>query len=266
MVDPVSLIRPLPIGALFLGTLLVLLVFAELGYHVGRWRVKRSRFPETPQAGTITGAALGLLAFMLAFTFGLAANRFDARKQNVIREANAVGTTFLRADYLAEPYRTEARGLLTRYVEARLDPQLRTRATFRELLVITQGIHDELWKGAAELARDNPRSVPLGLYIYSLNEMIDMHTEQLSVAVYFHIAPSIWYTLYFIAFVAMLLLGMNGGLNGTRAIMASVLLAVTLSAVFVLIADLDQPAQRFFNVSQQALADLLESMKVAQGR
>ncbi len=63
-------------------------------------------------AGSVIAVSLGLLAFMLAFTFGIAANRFDTRKQLVLDEINAIGTTYLRANTLPEPPRTKIRKLL----------------------------------------------------------------------------------------------------------------------------------------------------------
>ena len=67
----------------------------------------------------IVGAILGLLAFMLAFTFSLAASRFEARRQGVLDEANAIGTTYLRARFLPQPQRDEAARLLREYVDVR---------------------------------------------------------------------------------------------------------------------------------------------------
>ena len=78
----------------------------ELGYRLG--------------AGTMVGSLFGLLAFMLTFTFGLAASRFDARRQLVVEEANAVTTAFLRADLLPTPWAERLREHLRDYVKLRL--------------------------------------------------------------------------------------------------------------------------------------------------
>ena len=58
--------------------------------------------------------ALALLAFMLGFTFGLAASRFDVRRGLVIDEANVIGTTSSRGGLLPEPPRTEVRTMILR--------------------------------------------------------------------------------------------------------------------------------------------------------
>ena len=53
----------------------------------------------------LENAALGLLALMIGFTFAMALSRFDARRDAVLKEANSIGTTALRARLL--PNRTE---------------------------------------------------------------------------------------------------------------------------------------------------------------
>ena len=67
----------------------------------------------------MVAATLGLLAFILAFTFGLAASRFDSRMQVLLDEANAIGTTYLRAGMLPEQGK-QIRALLREYADARL--------------------------------------------------------------------------------------------------------------------------------------------------
>jgi len=68
----------------------------------------------------MVAAELGLLAFLLAFTFGIGASRFEMRRQILIDEANAIGTTYLRAAMLPTPQREDARRLLKEYVDVRI--------------------------------------------------------------------------------------------------------------------------------------------------
>jgi hypothetical protein len=90
-------IDALPLWALFISILLVVLLSVEFGYRLGKYRRSRQEQEKEAPVGTMIGATLGLLAFILAFTFGLAAARFDARRQVLLDEANAIGTTYLRA-------------------------------------------------------------------------------------------------------------------------------------------------------------------------
>src|SRR4051794_40948932 len=108
----------LPLWVLFISTLFLILLAEEGGYRLGKYRGSRAQEKEAP-VGEMVVAMLGLLAFILAFTFGLAAARFDTRRQILLDEANAIGTTYLRAGMLPER-RGEIRALLRDYVDTRL--------------------------------------------------------------------------------------------------------------------------------------------------
>ena len=111
----------LPLWALFGTTLVLVLLAVEGGFWLGRWRQRRAEHEQETPVGAIVGAILGLLGFLLAFTFGMAASRFDIRRELVLDEANAIGTTYLRAALVPEPHRTQIRTLLRDYVELRLE-------------------------------------------------------------------------------------------------------------------------------------------------
>src|ERR1051326_822352 len=91
-----------PLWAVFIVILLIVLLSVEFGYRLGKYRRSRHETEKEAPLGTMVGATLGLLAFILAFTFGLAASRFDNRRQLLLDEANAIGTTYLRAGMLPE--------------------------------------------------------------------------------------------------------------------------------------------------------------------
>ncbi len=106
----------LPIWSVFVGRLLLVLASVEAGY---RWASPRQKDRKLEKEAPV-GATLGLLAFLLAFTFGIAADAFHARKVALVDEANAIRTTYLLAGVIPEPYRTEVRKVLPDYVEERL--------------------------------------------------------------------------------------------------------------------------------------------------
>lgn len=107
-----SYIDALPLWALFLISVGIVLLSIELGWRIGNYRRQQIQKDGNRAISATVGATLGLLAFLLAFTFGMAANRFDTRKQVVIQEANSIGTTYLRVDFLPEGLRNHARSLL----------------------------------------------------------------------------------------------------------------------------------------------------------
>ena len=101
----------------FLIGLAVILAASEIGHRFGRRTAARGG----NDVATLEGAVLGLLALMIAFTFSMALSRFEARRDAVLNEANAIGSTALRARLLPEPQRTELLKLLREYVTIRLD-------------------------------------------------------------------------------------------------------------------------------------------------
>lgn len=257
---PVRYLDYLPLSGVLVLTVLLLLAFNEIGFRLGkRWQV--SGRPQSAQTGAIMGASLALLAFMLAFTFGTAAARFDARRQAVLNEANAIGTTWLRSQILPSPHPAQIEPLLSRYVEARLEgAKAGSIEELRRALAESTALHKQLWEHAIALGREHPRSVVLGLFIDSLNEVIDLHSARITV-VRQRIPPSVWLTLYFIALASSIMAGVNAGQSGGRNLFVTSLLVAALSVVMVLIIDLDRTDQTLFGVSQQSLIELRESMK-----
>src|SRR5205807_3683427 len=139
----------------FIAILFVVLISVECGYRLGKYR--RSRHEQEKQApvGTMVGATLGLLAFILAFTFGLAATRFDTRRQVLLDEANAIGTTYLRAGMLPEQGE-QIRGLLRDYVDARLDAV--RSGNVAKGIRRSENIQKQVW-AEAETISTGPRKV-----------------------------------------------------------------------------------------------------------
>jgi hypothetical protein len=231
------------------------------GFSTGVFRRHRADPEKEAPVGAIVAAVLGLLAFMLAFTFGMAATRFEARRQVVLDEANAIGTTYLRAGMLAEPEREIARGLLREYIDVRLQA---VREEYVEgAMTRSAELHDALWKAAENAAAKAPSPVT-ALFIESLNEVIDLHASRVQVGVRSRIPGTIWAALFFVAVFSMVAMGYQMGLSGARRSLAAFALVLTFSSVLFLIADLDRPQEGFLRVSQQALIDQANSMKPAK--
>src|SRR5262245_18194105 len=115
-----QLLDALPIPVVFVVFAIVSLICYEGGFLVGRWWQDREPGEQEGPTGVLVGSILALLAFLLAVTMGMASDRFDARRAIVLDEANAIGTTYLRAGYLPEPASSEIRELLREYVPLRI--------------------------------------------------------------------------------------------------------------------------------------------------
>ena len=121
------LLDTVPLWALYIGSVVILLLASEVGYRLSKTMQRRRPDKAEASVGALSGATLALLAFLLAFVTSTAVNSLAARRQSLIDEANAVGTAYLRAGYLAEPTATESRQLLREYVDQRLAARDRTR-------------------------------------------------------------------------------------------------------------------------------------------
>src|SRR5271169_1628111 len=96
------------------------LAISEIGFRIGRPLRARTDEPARGLEGAVQAAALGLLALLLGFSFSLVASRYDARREVIVHEANAIGTAYLRAQLLPEPQRSESREIFHRYVAERI--------------------------------------------------------------------------------------------------------------------------------------------------
>jgi hypothetical protein len=250
-------IDALPLWALFISILLVVLLSVEFGYRLGKYRRSRREEEKEAPLGTMVGATLGLLAFFLAFTFGLAATRFDTRRQLLLDEANAIGTTYLRAGMLPEGGQ-QVRDLLREYVAARLEAV--QPGKLAEGIRRSEEVQQQVWMEAETVGQKNPNSIVVGLFIQSLNQMIDLHAARMQVTLRSRIPGAIWLGLFAVAALSLATMGYHAGLSGTRRSLAILAVAITFSVVIELIADLDRPQEGVLRVSQQALLDVQRSM------
>ena len=249
----------IPLWLFFPAALGLALLALEAGYRMGRWRNTHAEGEKEAPTGAMVGAILGLLAFMLAFTFSLAASRFDARRTTLLDEANAIGTTYLRAGLLPDPERSEIEGLLRNYVAVRLRAVEKGRLA--EGIVRSERLHNELWSHATAAANKNPASIMTGVFIQSLNEMIDLHSRRLLVGAKSRIPATIWAGLFGLALIGMASIGYQAGLAATRRSPAMFFLTLAFAGVIFLIVDLDRPYEGLLHVSQSSMLELQRTMQ-----
>lgn len=243
---------------LFLVTVGLFLLVIEVAFRVARReRRKHSEADAKAHVGVVLGALLGLLGLLLAFGFTIVDARFEHRKQLVVDEANAIGTTFLRAGMLPAPHRARVRELLRAYVDLRLEA--RSPADLPRLLRQSARLHDELWAEAEGAAARSDTPV-VAIFVTSLNEMIDLQESRLSVALYQRMPFPFLVTLYLVATLAMALLGYSVGQMRARALPATTAAVLAVSLVMLLIVQLDRPWNTLFDVSRQPLSDVRDVM------
>lgn len=253
-----GLMDALPLSGLFGATVVVVMLSIEGGYWLGRYRRHWSEDEKEAPVSAIVGATLGFLGFILAFTFGLAASRFDARRQMVVEEANAIGTTFLRAGLLPNNRGAKIRKLLREYVDARLE--VVETGNIEQVLRRSDELHRELWKETEAAGQSHPDSIVVGLFIQSLNETIDIHSKRVLMGLQNRLPGALWATLYLVTMLTMAGVGYHEGVTNSRRSLAIVVLVLSFSAIMTLVADLDRPQQGYFTVSQHAMIELRKSI------
>ncbi len=248
-----------PLWAVYVGTVVLVLVAAEIGFRIGIWLQRRD-----PASGgirvtsTMVGGMLGLMAFLMAFSIGIVINQHGGRKAMVVTEANAVGTAYLRAGFLSEPDLTSSRNLLREYVEVRLaaaaDPTQVESGILR-----SEEIQGELWSIVEANVKQGNESDVMVSFAESINEVIDVHSLRLA-AVELRLPRLVGIVMYTAIVLSFLLVGVASSSDGKRDTLALTLFALAFVAVFMIIIDLDRPQQGLLTVSQAAMSDLLRQM------
>ncbi len=238
---------------LYPATIILIAGAAEFGNWIGR----RNRAAEArgDDFGTLTAAALGLLALLIAFSFSIALSRFDLRQDLVLEEANAIGSTANFARMLPEPAQGPILGLLRDYAAIRVtlgvspDPSKMERDVAQSL-----DIQTKLWRHAVAVSEAAPQSLPVNRFVASLNEMNNIHERRVTVLRY-RVPGAVMAILICVAMVAMGFTGYNSGLAGAKRRLPDFIMSLTLAVLITLIVDLDEPSQGLIRVPVQPLLD-----------
>ena len=238
----------------------ILLAFAlDVGRQVAvRYKINQS--PERKeQMSTIRDGFFILLSLLLGFTLTFSASRFAERRSLAVEEAVSIGTTYLRASTLPQPFREHSKQLLRDYVDARLaidDPEQTSDAMSH-----SQHIQEELWIDAATVAQ-NDRTAITAAYVNSLNETIDLDAKRVAASEY-HVAPPIWFLMVSVS----LIVGFTRGATMvSRFWLSLILIPMTIAIVVALIADLDTPTHGLIRLDQRPLQRLKSEIRSDSAR
>ena len=241
-----------PLLMVYVVGLAVILAVSEIGWQLG----VRVEGRGGSNISTLESAMLGLLALIIAFTFSMALSRFEARRDAVLNEANSIGTTALRARLLPEPHRTETLKLLREYVQIRLDIVRSGTSLAEQMAVIdrSNALQEALWQQTKAMAAKDNGMVPTGLFIQTLNEMIDNQGKRLA-ALRGRVPNIVLLSLFAIAAVAGAFAGYASGLEAKRTRLPVYIMGLLVSGVIFLILDLDRPSSGFITNNQQPMID-----------
>jgi hypothetical protein len=255
--------------SVFFGATLAMILFIEIGFRFGIYQKANSVKAQASQVRAIMGALLGLLAFMLAFTFASAQNHFETRIQGMVDETTIAGTAFMQADLLEEPRRTQAKRLLFLYISERLEMDQLSKANHAEgllkLVKNAENIQDKLWdlaKGSTENTQDPTVQIASSdAFASTVIELTNIQARRIQAALVNRIPQVIWATLFFTALLSMVVMGYQAGLTGKRSPMATLTLAIAFSSVMMLITDLDRPKMTMFDIDDQVVVSLKDRME-----
>jgi len=259
--DPLLFRFPLWLVAV---TLVVLCVLArEVGSGLYRWRQKRR--PDDAEASAedaqshVVGPMFGLLAFILAFTFSIALDRYDNRRRLVAEEANAIGTTYLRASLFDEPYRSQLQSALREYAHTRIATSGVWDVRMDERLAHTRALKDRLWALTREALLPIRETEQASYFVETMNQTLDVGTLR-ELAARNHIPTRILDVMLLYLLIASGMLGyvLQGKRGGRRQV--STVLLILFVIVITMILDLDRPQSGSIRVPQRALEELVAQL------
>ena len=249
----------LPTWAVGLLLVAVLGIATAAGYLTGRYLRKHHETLKEP-FGVLQGAFLGIVGLLLAFGLSLALGRYEDRRAATVVEANAIGTTYLRAQLIAEPARTKSLDLLRRYTDLalRISHEVPSSAGMRRTTAAEGVVQRRLW-GLAGQAMD---AAPLGsadrLYVDSLNATIDAQSARLSTLT--NRVPDAVLALEVLAAAAALgVLALHISVLG-RGLVAMIAAGALVALLLIVTFDLDRPTRGLITVPSAPLASVRASM------
>ena len=243
-----------------IGMLLLTFGAVAVGGWVGRRRRALSDDLREPFS-VLQGALLGIVALVLAFGLSIALDRYETRRAAVVVDANVIGTAFLRAQTLQEPYRSRSLQDLTAYTETAIDLTDTVPGSDAERAAIAAGqkLQRRLWRQAGLALEAEPVASAPRLYVDSLNEMIDQQTVRVAGHAN-HLPGAVKVVELVGAAIALALLAAYLTLVG-RSLLPAMLAAVLVAALLFVTADLDRPHRGPIQVPDTPLVNQLESMK-----
>lgn len=241
--------------------LLVLLASSELGYRVGS---RGSRLPDQARISqnlTWQAGVLGLLGLLVGFSFAMAVSRFDARRELILEEANAIGTTYLRTHLIDPRAGEELRGLLRRYVHVRVAfyEAGTDRGRIEQSQRSSSALQEEIWSRVAAIGRADRHDVMTSLLVQATNDSFDLEAKRRT-ALENHVPITVFVVLVLVASTAMASIGFTCGLTGRRFWFGMLFMPLLIAAVVFLVFDIDRPRTGLIRAGEQSMIRLEQSL------
>ncbi len=236
--------------------LAVLYLSERIGVFLGAIRANINE-GERNELNVILSATLTLLSLIIGFTFSMAINRYDQRKNYEVAEANAISTEYIRAGLLPDEDAALVRKLLVSYLDQRvLFYETRDDRELLQIDATTDRLEAGLWSAVQIPAEDQPTPVT-SLAVSGMNDVLNSRTN--TQGAWLNRIPSeAWVLMAVVAIFSNLLIGY--GMRRTEVARALLfVLPMVVSISFFLIADIDTPRGGIIHVHPENLESLSQS-------
>jgi hypothetical protein len=208
----------------------------------------------------ILASTLTLLGLIIGFSFSMAINRYDQRKNYEEGEANAIGTEYLRADVLSAADATRVRTLLRDYLDQRiLFYQTRDQRQLLQVNARTDQLEAELWS-AVRVPATAQQTPVLALVLSGMNDVLN--SQGYTQAAWLDRLPSeAWILMAIIAICCNIMIGYGSRRAGAKGFLFLVM-PLILSISFFLIAEIDSPSSGIIRVQPENLTSLSRSLQM----
>jgi hypothetical protein len=238
----------------------VVIVATAIGWRIGKAVRHRSEDLREPFS-VLQGALLGFMGLVLAFGLSLAVGRYETRRAAVVDEANAIGTTYLRAETIAEPQRSQSLALLRRYTDTSLTVSRTVPGSAAQVRATSDSerLQRQLWALAGQALNAAPTASAPRLYVESLNEMFDSQSSR--VASLGNRVPTPVLLLEILgASLAIGALALHLATLGGRGVFTVIVAAGLVIVILFVTFDLDRPVRGFIRVPVGPLVQVRAEM------
>ena len=244
--------------------LVLVLAFVTLwlSAKIGASFRRRRRNPEEAERedfGVVVAGTMTLLALIIGFSFSMATSRYDQRKNLEESEANAIGTEYVRVDFLPAVDAARVRSLLRNYLGQRVSfYETRDDRQLRQIATTTAQLETDLWSAVRVPAEAQPTPV-VSTVVTGMNDVLN--SRGYTQAAWLNRIPlAAWGLMSAIAVCCNLLIG-YGARRGEAKTILLLVLPFIVSISFALIANIDSPRGGLVRVHPQNLASLSESLQ-----
>ena len=236
-----------------------MMLAAELGYRAGRWWHPKAEEPARDHFGAIRSSLLGLLALLLAFSFGMSAQRYEMRRELVVQDTTPLQALYLRSSLLPDPQRGQFKRLLREYVDVRADDRLLERdltsQEVAEAAARSEGLHAKMWQSVKSMAQQDPPLEQADEMLTLLIQSSTTHSRRVQ-AYLSRVPDAIVWLLLGTAVVAMVAVGFSGGLHKHRGMLARLLLCLVVCGTVFVVLEMDRPGRGVLKVDQGPMVRL----------